>query len=58
VSKSLVQQEAPGPGGGGEARVGLPETPRPRLCPRAAPIQAVRARPVLHGLHHVDERAA
>jgi putative transposase len=34
------------------------ETPRPQLCPRAGPIQVVRARPVLRGLHHVYERAA
>jgi transposase InsO family protein len=29
------------------------ETPRPRQLPRAGPIQVVRARPVLGGLHHV-----
>ncbi len=33
-------------------------TPRPQLRPRAGPIQSIRARPVLHGLHHVYERAA
>jgi transposase InsO family protein len=34
------------------------ETPRPQLRPRAGPIQVVRARPVLNGLHHVYERVA
>jgi hypothetical protein len=34
------------------------ETPRPQLRPRAGPIQVVRARPVLNGLHHVYECAA
>jgi putative transposase len=33
------------------------EPPRPPL-PRAGPIQSVRARPVLNGLHHVYECAA
>jgi putative transposase len=34
------------------------ETARPPLRPRAGPIQSVRARPVLNGLHHAYERAA
>jgi transposase InsO family protein len=34
------------------------ETPRPQARPRAGPIQAVRARPVLGGLHHAYEPAA
>jgi transposase InsO family protein len=34
------------------------ETPRPQARPRAGPTRAVRARPVLHGLHHVYECAA
>jgi putative transposase len=34
------------------------ETPRPQARPRAGPIQAVRARPVLGGLHHAYARAA
>jgi transposase InsO family protein len=34
------------------------ETPRPQQRPRAGPIQSVRARPVLNGLHHVYECAA
>jgi putative transposase len=34
------------------------ETPRPQVRPRAGPIRAVRARPVLHGPHHVYECAA
>jgi putative transposase len=33
-------------------------TPQPRARPRAGPIQAVRARPVLGGLHHAYEPAA
>jgi hypothetical protein len=34
------------------------ETPRLPQVPCAGPIQSVRARPVLHGLHHVYECAA
>ena len=34
------------------------KTPRQQARPRAGPIRAVRARPVLHGLHHVYECAA
>ena len=34
------------------------ETPLQQAPPRAAPIRAVRARPVLGGLHHVYEPAA
>jgi putative transposase len=33
-------------------------TPQPQARPRAGPIQAVRARPVLGGLHHAYESAA
>jgi transposase InsO family protein len=34
------------------------EPPRPPAGPRAGPLRAVRARPVLNGLHHVYECAA
>ena len=34
------------------------QTPRPQARPRAEPIQTIRARSVLGGLHHVYERAA
>jgi transposase InsO family protein len=34
------------------------DTPRPSARPRAGPVRAVHARPVLNGLHHVYERAA
>jgi putative transposase len=34
------------------------ETPRPQERPRAGPVQALRARPVLGGLYHAYEPAA
>jgi transposase InsO family protein len=34
------------------------ETPLPQARPRAAPIQSIRSRPILGGLHHVYECAA